>query len=42
MDSLETNGDLEARALEALSALDLCNEDKKKIKEWQEGELNDV
>ena len=42
MDPLETNGDIERALGEAILALDLCNEDKKKIKEWQEQELNSV
>jgi hypothetical protein len=36
VDDLETSGDLERLALEALSALDTCNEDKEKIRAWQE------
>jgi hypothetical protein len=41
MDDLETTGDLERVALEALSSLDTCNQDKKDIKEWQEAEVDD-
>jgi hypothetical protein len=39
MDPLETNGDLERALGEAILAIDLCNEDKKKIGEWQEAEV---
>lgn len=41
MDDLETTGDLEAVALSAVSALDDCNEDKRKIREWQEAEVGE-
>lgn len=42
LDRLVTTGDLEGIAIEALSALDTCSEDKKKIREWQAKELGGV
>lgn len=41
LDDLETTGDLEGVVIEALSALDVCSEDKKKIREWQEAEIDE-
>lgn len=35
LDSLDTNGDLERVAVEAIVALTFCNKDKERIKEWQ-------
>jgi hypothetical protein len=41
LDEIETNGDLERVTLEAIAALDTCNEDKTKIREWQEAEVDE-
>jgi len=34
LDSVETTGDVEAVAIDALAALKVCNEDKAAIREW--------
>lgn len=36
LDQLETTGDLERVAADALVALTFCNKDKERIKEWQQ------
>ncbi len=38
LDTLDTNGDLERALGEAIVALDVCTEDKRKIRSWQEAE----
>lgn len=35
--SLETTGDLERIAAEAIVALTFCNKDKERLREWNEG-----
>ena len=39
VDRLQTTGDLEALAVDALVALTFCNKDKERLREWQEEEL---
>jgi hypothetical protein len=36
LDSLETTGDLERVAAEAIVALVFCNKDKERLRKWQE------
>ena len=36
LDSLDTTGDIEDVAIEALASLATCNEDKERIRDWQE------
>ena len=36
LDYLETTGDIESVAIKALASLTACNEDKEKIRAWQE------
>lgn len=36
LDTLETTGDLERVALEAITYLEACDQDKTRIREWQE------
>lgn len=38
LDSLETSGDLEAAASDALIALTKCDADKRKLREWAESQ----
>ena len=39
LDSVRTNGDIESVAIEAVAALEVCNQDKVDIKEWTEDQL---
>lgn len=39
LDSIETTGDIEGVAIEALASLETCNQDKERIRAWQEVEL---
>ena len=38
LDAIKTTGDLERVAVEALGSLSLCNQDKVRIREWQEAD----
>lgn len=39
LDQLETSGDIERVAIEALGSLEACNKDKERIRIWQEAEF---
>jgi len=39
LDTLETNQDIERALGEAIVALDVCTDDKRKIRSWQEEEV---
>jgi len=38
LDEVKTTGDLEGVAIQALTSLSLCNQDKVRIREWQEAD----
>jgi len=39
LDSIETTGDVESVAIEALASLETCNQDKERIRAWTKEQL---